>query len=155
MSLRDLLFAKAGGGGNPNRVDVIQGTLANPFGSMTPDEVASLQADLRFGGASAILEVDGTPIGAALFSAAIFAYGAGEEIGAFLSFVEPTDVSCFAANWTIIFGDSGAESYSLDDAAYISGTSEELTYSPLNAYASSLPTTLTIYWHPMPDSDSD
>lgn len=49
--------AAGGGGGNPNYVETITGTLANPFGSMTSGELKTLIQNVANGSATAILRI--------------------------------------------------------------------------------------------------
>lgn len=50
----------AGGGGNPNYVETIEGTLANPWGSVDP---SALHQSVLSGDASAMLDIDATVLG--------------------------------------------------------------------------------------------
>lgn len=54
------MAAGGGGSGNPNTVETINGTLANPFGTMTEGELKTLIQNVTNGSATAILRIPNT-----------------------------------------------------------------------------------------------
>lgn len=131
---------KASGGGgseNPNRVQVITGTVGHPWGDFTNDEISELQIALSNGNASAVLT---------------FTDNNENEYSNILYTVSPDDVAIFGFCKPAIDAvlELGLAPYNtgLSFAYYFdsSGTSDVLE-NIVNA-----PTTLTIYWHPMPQS---
>lgn len=148
MSLKDILFAKAaGGGGNPNRVEVIQGTLAEPFGDF--DKGEELYAAIDNGNASAKISLDLTALQMGLDSVWGWLYKGATNTHYYSFFTGGTE-----------FGLEGL-SLGYDMAIFFPLDSEEqpgelraqvgADYIVLNEYASLIPTTLTIIWHPLPD----
>lgn len=127
-----------GGGSNPNRVEVIQGTLANPFGGIN---VSELFLALSNGNASAKILIDASVIGVENVPPVFITdndevgfvvtggYGASEVLyEAYIIIWGPVTGNCSMA--VIYTGDVGSD---------------------ILSYASLIPTTLTIYWHPMPE----
>lgn len=132
---------------HPNYVKIITGTLANPWGSDDQDVVESFLTDLRQKvsdhNATAYLLVDGTAIGrdqyvtnmSSTSSSAVAWFEAANYdslSGGFL-------VLCLGWN-TLTGGLEVAE-------ALIDGATMDLTQ-----YASTIATTLTVIFHPLPDS---
>lgn len=133
-----------GGGGGRNYKQVITGTLGNPFGDYTP---VSIGRAIYNGGLSGIIDIDAS------------ALGVTNPIIMPLSFAanDPTDIE------GSIYGvmASSAEFQSrqgqpigiLNAAQLLWLTSNEFSGYMDGQYfnlPSTLPTTVTLYWHPMP-----
>ena len=140
MSLKDLLFLKAGGGGNPNRVETRTGTLAEPFGVLAN----SISQGLYNGDCSAVMDIDSRAIGGGEFSLVLKSNSDGIE--GVLANV--TNTECYAAQ---VIWAQGLD-YSVSSAHFCTASTsdETLTITDISEYASLITTTLTIYWHPMP-----
>lgn len=156
MSLKDLLFLKAGGGGggNPNRVDEIGGTLANPFGDMTLSEISAFLNAACDGNASANIYIDASIIQTGTYLiGGLYADGAGEQLHFARGYEGSDNVGVVNADWVATYNGMGPESFMITEASYTvyDKTEETATYTNLFDYAEHLPTTLTIYWHPMPN----
>ena len=133
----NVITGTASGGGNPNYVETVTGTLANPWGSVTP---ATLQTAISGNNATALLTVDASAIGmgTAYLVATPFAQQA-------IAFQAVGSSGSSVADWAAV------------DVAY--GTNGSLAYAWINrsgaaldatAYAQSITTTLTIIHHPLP-----
>ena len=122
---------EGGGGGNPNYVETIEGTLANPFGELDFDE---LYSELGAGGVTLILSA----LGASMMGQI---NGSGSILFGTVLFAAPID----AAPW---IGGS---------VSYVPGE-ELLDYAKVlqNGVWVDLPATtqtvLTVIHHPMPDT---
>lgn len=143
MSLfRELALAKGfSGGGNPNSVQTITGTLADPFGTMSNEEFYSFCNAYYTGAASALLVIDGSGLGA-------------DDITLSLDprYNEPTFCSSYISSDTVNCGYVsyfGNRSFSpfLESAKGYTTDGGIVEYEQ---YATLLPTTLTIIWHPLP-----
>lgn len=128
------------GGGNPNRVETITGTMADPWGDFDHQELFDA---LSNNNASCRLVADLTVLGMTDLEPLLYAneyetspnaYSSGATIG------NAEQYSCYQAIWGYING----------DLTYFSGVFSGV-YQDLSVYASSIPTTLTIIWHPLPD----
>lgn len=124
------------GGGNPNSVQVIEGTLANPFGDIAMDE---LQAAVISGNATAILEFNASALGFGTQKTALYYYG-DEELTASYAGLTPAFSVAYYLRWNSASGDL--------EYAYVE---EDGTVTDVKTAAASLPSTLTIYLHPMPE----
>lgn len=132
----------AGGGGNPNYVETITGTLANPFGDYTSSQLAYM-ANVE-NSINMFLVVDGSVLGMGVYP---------------LSMLKPLNSG---DNSTLFFGASylpdNAEHYMVADVEYQSGLKRARmmvggnTITDVMSYSSHITTTLTIIHHPMPDS---
>ena len=149
-------FAKeaASGGGNPNSVQTIVGTLANPWGDMSADDFIAFGEALHNNNANAIIEMDGTALGMGVANFRDF----------YLSNSDPTTywvhinggtavtdgvgivatVSYYNYNNEIALASAIVGSYTCDVGE---GT---INTQSVFSYASLVPTTLTIIWHPLP-----
>lgn len=135
------------GGGNPNRVETITGTLADPWGDF--DDAKELNTALHDGNASAYLALDISAL----------------QVG-YNEIVEPLIGTSMASDYAS-FKSSGADlsSVGLDyaTAVIIYFNFDDVvrppqlyaqvgdTFADLSDYASLIPTTLTIIWHPLPE----
>lgn len=136
MNLYDMLLAKkigggGGSGGNPNTIQVINATLANPWGS---NELAEqYQTAYESGGASAVLEFDATALG----------------FGILINPIDENTLEGCESDGSVAYCMSfsvGTYRGDINSAVVVvSGTATDM-----KQYASMIPTTLTIYWHPMP-----
>lgn len=133
------------GGGNPNRVETITGTLASPFGDLGSEFSEALLSN----NANALLGVDATALGFGTIVYPLLATGS-EQIIAVITNIQDDSCNDSEARWAINhLGD-----FTLTYAYWVSA---EVDYDPpvlvtnLMDYATLLPTTLTIIWHPLPD----
>lgn len=128
---------KASGGGgseNPNRVQVITGTVGHPWGDFTNDEISELQIALSNGNASAVLTFTDNE----------------NEYSNILYSASPDDVAIFGFCKPAI--DAVLE---LMLAPYNTGLSGALYFDSsgerdFSENIVNVPSTITIYWHPMP-----
>lgn len=131
------------GGGNPNRVQTITGTLANPFTDWTKAEYDEFIGAYSDGNASASMTVDATEIGyveASLVLAPFY-----NEPFFLDAYIEADgDVTAISVSYLGNF----EETPLLSEAK---GYTTAGGVVDLAEYASILPTTLTIIWHPLPD----
>ena len=128
----------SGGGGNPNRVQTITGTVENPWGDMTSEEVNQLLYKVKSGDATVYITVDLSILGFEPFTLGTD-YNANEYRFIYSSVERET---YFAGNITY---DGLAE---LSGFYYLEENATEVT--ELTASAEFFPTTLTIIWHPLP-----
>lgn len=132
----------AAGGGNPNMVQTITGTLADPWGDLDHQELFDA---LSHNNASCRLAVDLTEIAMGSLTTLLFAEEDKTSPDAYSSGASITSSEvyrCYQARWSYIDGDLCAFT------AVLSGV-----YQDLSSYASAIPTTLTIIWHPLPESE--
>lgn len=135
-----LLGKKAGGGGgNPNSIQTITGNFNNPFGSI---DKARLAEAIVLHNASAKIFFDTSALGVpGIYSQWLSADGDynfylnGAEI-----YAELSNSQAYSVVWTESSG------YSLVLANMLMGGVITETIN----YADYIPTTLEIYWHPMP-----
>ena len=126
--------ASGGGGGNPNYTETITATLANPFG--TADKYVEYRhAYYANRSATASLTAD------------VSALGFVQEIN------NPIDLCTFEG--CAVNSDDTSLAYvitfSTETGDITSGyVVQDGVITDLTQYASLIPTTLTIYWHPMP-----
>lgn len=156
MDVVDILYAKnkfgGSGGGNPNRVQVIEGTLANPLGEPTESlSIVVLALEIINGNASATLEFDYIMNGDTLH---LSSYLNGQiEVNPdywvyrlyfmYNAISDSLNMGAFALwRYTIDEGFTLNALYA-QDSGFVFDLSEN---------ASLVPTTLTIYWHPMPSN---
>ena len=130
---------EGGGGGNPNYVETITGTLANPWGSVDP---AALYAQMQDGEVSVVLNITVPGMGQAM--------------------VQPS----LSADWwwySAVFGydsDSHVVTLAMYLAYLVSGELnlaylyQNGTATDMSEMAAQISTTLTIIHHPLPDSGS-
>lgn len=138
MNIYESLLAKAinggGSGGNPNTKQVINATLANPWGS---NELAEqYQTAYESGGASAVLEFDATALGFGVLNNPIDS--------STLEGCSIDGVSSLA--YSISFSYDSATAGDLLGGFVVQNGNIMDVYQ----YANLVPSTLTIFWHPMP-----
>lgn len=124
-------YAKADVAVNPNYTQTITGTAAAPFGDVDFD---TLRTAIYGRNATAFIVADGSAIGATTIRQYLTAsdtlVGAN---GAGLS--ESTSVA-YEIGWS----SSGLSAFLMENNG---------TVTDVSSYASAIPTTLTIYWHPL------
>lgn len=158
MDVVDILYAKnkfgGSGGGNPNRVQVIEADFSLPTGSIdgasvNPDVLA---AALASNNAHAILNVDASVLGFGVLSFPLISLDdhftvASAEVAADsalgLNAIWDYTTSNAQHDWSLV----QAYMLSLPGGSYPTATIDDIT-----EYAAMFPTTLTIYWHPMPSN---
>ena len=128
-----------GGGGNPNTVQTITGTLDDPWGDVDFDELSEA---LQSGNATAIIEADATALGFGTITCYITGYfgGSPERNRNVISDGSPNaegGTTAYSVSWT-------ADEISVF-TIFAAGT-----YTNALDYATLVPTTLTIIWHPLP-----
>lgn len=142
------------GGSNPNRVQVIQGTLENIFDNIPYYVLSDFGNYLLNGTVSALITIDGTDLGYDLitipvyanvaYSNAIFADGVSYYVGESGNVKPPVLSVVIQWVWQSFF--------SLEVASVVTWANEStVSVVDIKPYASQIPTTLTIYWHPMPE----
>ena len=137
--------AKAGGGGgdNPNYVETITGTLANPWGGV---DVADLASDVIANNATVYMTVSFSGL-TRTFLVDFSEYESNNST-IFISActIDANEIIAYAATWT------GAVFENFMSAA---GTvTDGLTITNYSAYGEYVPTTLTIIHHPLPEEDN-
>ena len=144
MNVYDIAIARAlssggGGGGNPNTVETVTATASNPFGDIDLSKLATALANKE---ASAYIDVDGSALGAGTISSVLQANeSAFGSSGASLLSDSVSSASAFQFLW-------GVSNGNVTIAKMLSGGNLVNLYN----YASALPTTLTIVWHPLPSA---
>lgn len=148
-------FAKeaASGGGNPNRVQTITGTLAEPWGDVGFDalfEALPLYHDdttTTARNATAIIRIDGTSLGMGSAKLPLHSYESGLS-----DFIYGDGIAILAKGF--LAAEGGWKKDGICEANIYTGSSQDWTYTEtdIEAYASAIPTTLTIIWHPLPDN---
>ena len=147
MDLFDIAVAKkfsgGGGGGNPNYVQTITGTAANPWGGIAKELHTAMvngdaSANITFVMGQQTLQVPlVNNIGTAGF---IIRYGN--------YFPSAGNIFEFYATW--FFDDDTSDIIRLYDAYVIEGSDGSYTYTDYKNMTSMIQTTLTIVWHPLP-----
>lgn len=132
------------GGGNPNRVETVQGTLDWPFGMRG----LSFANDLYTMNASAWLDLDCTILGLGIIRYPVISSDAS-TFTIFATSIHPESAFDSEAHWDYI--DDGGINWFLDYALLLNATDGEYTITDMMDYKDFLPTTLTIIWHPLPD----
>lgn len=123
------------GGGNPNRVETITGTAADPWGDVDP---STLHEKMRNGDASVSVSFDSTAIGGSTYYQNLFAAPDYFTIeGAVPG--DGSSTECYAVDWN-------TDGTVLSAAQYTTGT-----YVDISAYLALITTVFTIIWHPLPD----
>jgi hypothetical protein len=141
------LMDGGGGGGNPNTVQTITGTLAEPFGDF--DKGEELHTAIGNGNASAKIVLDISALQMGLNTLWGWLYqGADNEH--YYSFY--TSEASFGTEG-LTFGFFASIFFPLDSGEYTPQLLGQVgaDYLDLTEYASIIPTTLTIIWHPLPD----
>lgn len=130
-------------GGNPNYVETITGTVANPWGDTDPLALLTALAD---GNATVFMEIDASVLGIsypvrpqASNTAAL--HGDSFWFAAIMTLGETSSTAVL-----IEYLDNGVLNFI---KALINGQ-----YNELSQYASILPTTLTIIRHPLPEDNT-
>lgn len=133
------------GGGNPNSVQVIEGTLANPFGDVDINELMDalyVGAD-QTGDAHAIIAGDAAVLGFGLLQQPV--YCMNYRLRSTAGDINEDGSLCNEIYWYL-------DGEQLAIHAYIE---QNGTLTNIASYASQIPTTLTIYWHPMPETEGE
>lgn len=156
MNINDFILAgklagSGGSGGNPNSVQVITGTLAEPWGDFENGE--ELYSAIKSGNASAILALDISALSMGLDEVSGYLYSGAktEHYVAFYSTNASFNLGALAMayNAAIFYSVDGSEDSSNLEAQVGSD------YHDLGTYANLIPTTLTIYSHPMPETEGE
>jgi hypothetical protein len=131
-----------GGGGNPNRVETITGTLAVPFGDMkTGFEI--IAAAIVSGDVHAKIEFDFNGKHAIL---PFYAYAIGSSYVFHIDTCRVNADASYSAISVVYYGDG-----TLESARQI-GTDTQGQVVDLSPYAPYVVSELTIYWHPLPEA---
>lgn len=127
---------------NPNSVETIIGTVANPWGNVNPAELA---AEIAANNANAIAVWDATAIGLGESSAPLFLsndleyiYIRSARIGT------SSDYDALDVAWSTVTG-------ALNEAAVLTSS---IGYMDIREYASAITTTITIIHHPIPENNT-
>lgn len=134
---------KVEGGGNPNRSETYTGTLYDPWGDYSVAELATLYDEISARNASMILVLDASALGITQPVPLLMgAYSNTFEGAAASGSLESLSAAIIVAYSKI----SGELDFCVTYASDGTGTD-------ISAYASQLPTTFTIYWHPMTEDE--
>lgn len=141
MDLFDIAVAKklagGGGGGNPNTMQVITGTLSDPFGEVDIEDLATALQEMN---ASALFEADASSLGAGYVKAWLSSnvnsvvYANGGYFGSH----NQGPVTAFVLAWEKPQG------------LILAKMSNDSTITDISSYATIIPATLTIIRHPLP-----
>lgn len=137
------ILENGGGGGNPNSVETVQGTLSWPFGM----HGISLANDLYAMNASAWLDLDCTVLGLGIVRYPVVSDG-GTTFKIFATSIYPDSAFDSEAHWDYI--EDGGINWYLHYAYMLEIANGEYTITDMRDYKDILPTTLTIIWHPLP-----
>jgi len=123
------------GGGNPNTVQTITGTLDDPWGDL---DYAEFRAALIANEATAKIAADATSLGFGTIEQPV---QAGDNMSTFTDgcFIDGENITANDIRWDSTIGDL------VTFAIFANGTVADAIQ-----YASLVPTTLTIIWHPLP-----
>ena len=138
--LQKYLSQLTSGGGNPNSMEIIEGTLANPWGDVIPRILLAQIGNLS---ASAFMVIDATAIGIS-YPVNVQASFASASSNLFW-FASVGDISD-SGNTNAVCVHYTSEGRLNYIYALVSGQ-----YVDLTQYESLLPTTLTIIHHPLPE----
>lgn len=137
------------GGGNPNSVQVIEGTLESVWNDLSTEDASRFDEAFNQGGASAqlVCDLSNFGVGDAVKLSAYFVDASPLptiEFGTL--YITNTPHSALEVDfvWTSDSG-TGTHIKLLNIARFLNN---EIT--DMSEYAPLVPTTLTIYWHPMP-----
>jgi len=128
-----------GGGGNPNYVETIEGTLANPWGGV---DTLALHQSVRSGDATVKLGFDATELG----------FGPVEVL------MSPFVPDAIVFSGVMLTGTNVQSwvaltiNYELDGTLAIILVLRNGTVTNMSQYATNLSTVLTVIHHPLPDS---
>lgn len=136
------ILENGGGGGNPNRVQTITGTAANPFGDVFDD----LMEGINNNTASATLSLDGSALGEGTYLAPVFLSNYNELQVTLIAITNLMTGSTIG-----LVGDWNDGGLVLLCKITTDGGEGTSSNTSLYEYASLIPTTLTIIWHPLPD----
>lgn len=125
----------SGGGGNPNTVETVSGTLANPFGNIDLTELATALASKD---ATAYLDINASALGVGTISSKPSVNGSEGNIYITGSNIEGNDVSAYNITWN-------ASGELIIANMFMGGN-----VTSILPYEDNLTTTLTVVWHPLP-----
>lgn len=141
MSFKDLLFVKAGGGGggNPNSVQTITGTVDSTFGDV---DTLDLFQKIVTGDASAQITIDATAIGIGVLAPAPVGV---DQSTLYCCGFDTSYVSTIGKTFLLVWGKNNGDIAFAATWPQGGGAGTDLM-----PYASMVNTTLTIIWHPLP-----
>lgn len=122
-----------GGGGNPNTEQTVTGTLANPWGDIDPVELTSA---IGTRDADASITIDASALGAGTVYGRL---GATNHL-----YVTGANLTDSTMAYEVIYDLVGV----LYSAKMLSGGQ----VVDISQYASVLPATIVVVWHPLPDT---
>lgn len=126
-------------GGNPNYVETIEGTLANPWGNIDPSE---LQQSVLARNASVEMDIDATELGFGHIYLTMEQF-LNTSLG--IGFTGVLNTGIFPERWTaLIVG------YTLNGLFQEALLLQAESVTAMGQQASAAPTTLTIIHHPLP-----
>lgn len=136
MDFFDINLAKSlgggGGGGNPNTEQTVTGTLANPWGDIDPVELASA---IGTRDADVSITIDASALGAGTVGGRL---GATDHM-----YVTGANLTDGTTAYEVIWWSDGV----LSSAKMLSGGQ----VVDISQYATALPTTIYVVWHPLPE----
>lgn len=138
-----------GGGGNPNVVMTITGTMANWWGEENFSAIRNAIANKTM---TVYVEADATALGFGTVNAILTCFDDSAYIsaeGASLpSSLEVEGATAYSASWS----NNNQESVpQLDDWYMLSNS----TITDISEYASAVPTVATLIYHPLPETEGD
>jgi len=146
MDLFDIAIAKklsggSGGGGNPNTVQTVTGTVASMWGDIDLDALLTALLNME---ATVYAYLNASAIGMGEFRFMIYPFKDGSYGGMYVtaSDITPNGSSASVKAYSIFWELDGSLTYYdyVDNGAYTDAT----------AYASYITTELTVVWHPLP-----
>ena len=136
-----LAAGRGGGGGNPNYVETITGTLANPFGSYTPAEIRQMLASQSASVTLTIPNLEDEETGESYTNvvALLRAYGTNNMSADAIPTMDATDFAALKLRWNV-----STSSYNAKLGMLFTG---EYNYTDVDL---TTPCTLTVIHHPLP-----
>lgn len=144
MDLFDIAVTKklsggsGGSGGNPNQQQVVTGTAANPFGNV---DVSKLKSAMMAGGASATIFMDTSQLVGTSYT---IPFDTPTSATGFLT-VSSAYVDTAHDSVRAVYG-----SWKDDGSIYVLASFTNGHAVDAKEYASMIPTSLVINWHPLP-----
>ena len=127
---------QGGGGGNPNSIQTVNGTLDNPWGDLNYSELVDAIGDHN---ASATISFNASALGAGTFVNYLYSDAGTGDLSLEIAKYSETVHAGVRVGW----GSSGALTNAYMDR---NGTLQDMS-----SYASLLTTHLTVIWHPLPN----
>lgn len=133
-----------------NRVETIQGTLNNIFGQLDVDAQEALWESINVNNANAMLSVDASILGEGVLVIPVIPVMYGDDYAFLVSSMSGGE--SVATGLSVLWAGTSIAGVLLTNAIRADINNGVGTITNLEEYSTLLPTTLTIYWHPMPQN---